>query len=217
MTKPLEIVLVEDEQLLRELLEKTLSGVPGLVVRETFASAEEALGAIAASPPDVVLSDINLGSGLDGISLAKKLRKLCPDLAIVILSNHADLVYVDALRKALGRHWAYMLKKSALSLEALERCIHSVASGLVVLDPEIVAVAQTRSPTPKLTGRAAEMHAYLAQGYSNASIMKKCALTERTVERLISQVYDDLGIDVENTAVNPRVLATLAFLGELPR
>lgn len=213
----LEIALVEDEQLLRGLLESTLSRVPGMVVTATFGTAEEALAGIGTCPPDVVLCDIDLGPGMDGIALAKELRKRWPELSIAILSNHADLAYVEALRRPLGKSWAYMLKKSALSVDSLERCIRSVAAGLVVLDPEIIASAQAHLAKPQLTGRSAELLSYIAQGYSNAAIANKCALTERSVERLISQIYLDLGIEVGNTAFNPRVLATLAFLGERPR
>lgn len=217
MGKRLEIVLVEDEQLLRGLLEMTLSRIPDMVVTAAYGNAEEALAGIGTSPPDVVLCDIDLGPGMDGIALAKELRRRWPELAIAILSNHADLAYVEALRRPLSKSWAYLLKKSALSVDALERCIRSVAAGLIVLDPEIVAAAQSQLARPQLAGRAAELLAYVAQGHSNATIAGKLSLSERSVERLMSQVYVDLGIDVANASVNPRVLAVLAFLGESPR
>lgn len=217
MGDPLELVLVEDELLLRELLESTLSRVPGLSVMATFGTAEEALSGLEGRRPDMVLCDIDLGSGMDGITLAKELRKRSPELAIAILSNHADLAYVEALRRPLGKSWGYMLKKSALSVESLERCIRSVAAGLVVLDPEIVAAAQPHLAKQQLTARSSELLAYIAQGYSNSAIAEKVALSERSVERLISQIYLDLGIDVGDATANPRVMATLAFLGDQGR
>jgi DNA-binding NtrC family response regulator len=90
------ILLVEDEEGLRELLKASLSRL-GHKVR-ACASAEEALKVVAASPPDVVLTDLRLG-GMSGEELLKRLKRSHPGMPVVVLSGYGKAKdIVDVIR-----------------------------------------------------------------------------------------------------------------------
>lgn len=88
------ILLVDDEkpalQYLAAIVRKYL---PGFEVGGMLQSGEEALKALAAAPSDLLLTDISMPGGMDGISLAQKARAAHPSLHIVIISGYADFEY----------------------------------------------------------------------------------------------------------------------------
>ncbi len=87
----MDILLVEDDDLVRDCLFEALHEA-GLLI-EGSGSAEDALALLNADePPDVVVTDINLGSGMDGLAFARAARKVCPGLPVVYISGrYAEL------------------------------------------------------------------------------------------------------------------------------
>jgi DNA-binding response OmpR family regulator len=86
----MEVMVVDDEPLVRELIAEELAEA-GLSVAEAC-SAEVALGWIVddARPPSCLITDVNLGSGMDGISLACEVRKRWPRVCLVVVSGNAS-------------------------------------------------------------------------------------------------------------------------------
>ncbi len=87
----LDILLVEDDDLVRDCLFEALHEA-GLMI-EGIGSAEAALTLLDAdSPPGVVVTDINLGPGMDGLAFARAARQVCPGLPVVFISGrYAEL------------------------------------------------------------------------------------------------------------------------------
>ena len=83
----MDVLLVEDEPLIREMLAEDLADA-GLDVIEA-PSAEAALGAAgrANQPPRVLVTDVNLGAGMDGIALAEEARRRWPGVGIVVMTG----------------------------------------------------------------------------------------------------------------------------------
>ncbi|HEX6790601.1 MAG TPA: response regulator [Candidatus Krumholzibacteria bacterium] len=101
----IRVVLIEDDHLMREWLGRSLSS-RGHVVRR-FARADEALAAVLADMPDVVVSDIRL-PGMTGIEFGRRLRARGIDVPIVFMTADVDK-RLDADARALGSRW--MLRK----------------------------------------------------------------------------------------------------------
>ncbi len=105
----MDVLLVEDEDAIRELLEEDLSDA-GLVV-VPVPNAEEGLDAAAQEAPAVLVTDVNLGAGMDGLELAAEVRRRWPGVAVVVmtgaetnLARMADGLTDACLRKPFRPH-----------------------------------------------------------------------------------------------------------------
>lgn len=212
----ISVVLVEDEDLYRDLLRIVLSQRPHLEVVGAFADGESALVAVPALRPHVAILDIELPGGLNGIQVGVQLRRSLPDLGIVVLSNHDDPEFVASLPRKVIAGWSYLLKKSVTDVEALERAIEGAAAKLVVLDPALVLAMHARSDglLRRLTPRQHEILGLIAQGFTNAAIARRLVLSEKSVENQTNALYRQLGIDSEDTSLHPRVKAVRIYLQE---
>lgn len=213
-TAKIKLVLVEDEDLYRDLLRIVLSQHPRFEVLGTFADGESALQAIPELKPDVAILDIELRGGLNGIQLGMLLRRRLADLGIVLLSNHGDPSFVASLPVEVLGGWSYLLKKSVSDAGALGRAIEGAAARLVVLDPQLVTGLRPREggSLARLTPRQREILGLIAQGFSNGAIAKRLVLAEKSVENQINLLYQQLGIDRSHSSMHPRVKAVLLYL-----
>ncbi|MFN8378819.1 MAG: response regulator transcription factor [Anaerolineae bacterium] len=103
------VLVVDDEAAIRYSVSKTLQRV-GYTVREA-ASGEEALDIVRAQHFDVVLTDIRMPPGLDGVDLVRILKDIDPDMVVILMTAYPSLnTAVEALR--LGAH-DYLIKPSS--------------------------------------------------------------------------------------------------------
>lgn len=103
------VLVVDDEAAIRYSVSKTLQRV-GYTVREA-ASGEEALDVVRSHPFDVVLTDIRMPPGLDGVDLVRILKEVDPDMVVILMTAYPSLnTAVEALR--LGAH-DYLIKPSS--------------------------------------------------------------------------------------------------------
>lgn len=212
--RELRLMLVDDEDLYRDLLQTALGQQPRLNIVGTFRDPATALASGPGLQPDVAVLDIELGAGVpDGIHLGLSLRQSLPELGIVLLSNHADLRFVAALHKRPITGWSYLLKQSVRDVAALRRAIEGAAEGDVVLDPRLVAGLQPRAggPLDPLTPRQREILGLVAQGMTNAAIAEQLVLAEKSVENQLTDIYEACGID-RREQVHARVKAVLLYL-----
>jgi len=210
---PVRVLIVEDEGLFRDMLQTALAAHPGVQVVGAAATGEAAIEEAARVVPDVVLADIELGAGLNGIEAASRIRARHPDAGVVLLSAHRDKQYIASLPAGEARGWSYLLKSSVTDTATLVRAIEGAAAGLVVLDPSLVDALRPRprSPVDGLSERQRQVLALMAKGYSNAGIAQELVLTEKTVENYVGGIFQALGIE-RDEPVHPRVKAILAFL-----
>lgn len=214
--KRVRILILEDEDLFRDLLRVALSQKPHFEVVGAYAQGQDVLQAAEKLKPDVAILDIELGGQLNGIQVGLSLRRQLPKVGILLLSNHGNPQFVSSLPRESMAGWSYLLKKTVSDLAALERTIEGAASGFVVLDPQLVTGMQPRTGgyVSRLTPRQGEILTLIAQGYTNASIAEQLVLSEKSVENQINAIYHQLEIDREVSPMQPRVKAVLIYLQE---
>ena len=214
--RTIRVAIVEDESLFRDLLRTALSQYPGLEVLGGFADGEQAVEEIPALKPDVVLMDIELGGTLNGIQAAMVLRRKLPELGIVLLSNQGSPRVLSSLPPEAMSGWSYLLKQSVRDIGSLYRAIEGAASGLMVLDPALVANRRARSggAIDRLTPRQREVLGLVAQGYTNNAIAEKLVVATKTVEKQLNLLYQELAVDRSTSALHPRVKAVLIYIEE---
>jgi DNA-binding NarL/FixJ family response regulator len=208
------VLIVEDEHLFRQLLIAQLSGHPKVTVVGDASSGEEAIEKAESLKPDVVLMDIELGSGPNGIEAATTIRTTRPATGIVLLSMHKDRQYLAATIADEAAGWSYLLKKNVRDAEMLVRAIKGSSWGMVVVDAELTEELRPRANTPlgAMTDEQLRLLELLAQGYSDVSIAATLRFTDgEAVQERLKAIYQTLGIKTDG-AVEPRVKAVVAYL-----
>src|SRR5262249_26309163 len=129
---PIRVVIADDQRVVREGLQLMLSLVGGVEVVGTAADGVEAVAAVAAQHPDVVLMDLRMARW-DGGTAARPIRAEHPRTQVVVLTTFAEDAEVLAALRAGARGY---LTKDAAADEVL-RAIRRVASGQADLDPDV--------------------------------------------------------------------------------
>lgn len=211
---PVRLVVVEDDDLYRNLLAVCLSRQPALKVLASYADSDRALAETPAHRPDAAILDIDLPGALDGIQLGLALREQMPAMGVVLLSNHAIPQLLSSLPPQSVSGWSYLLKRSVSDVSALARAITGSVAGMMTLDPSLVAGMRPRQDgrLGKLTRRQREVLDLIAQGFTNAAIAEALVLTEKSVEKHVSSLYDVLEINRSDPTLSPRVQAVLIYL-----
>ena len=195
----LRLIVVDDHPIVRAGMRSLfpLDG-PVEVVGEA-ATGEEALTLARHVRPDVVLCDLRLGDGIDGVETTRRLRALDPAPAVVILTTFDR--DVEILRAVEAGAAGYLLKDARS--EEITSAIRRAAAGEIVLSPELTArmVQVMRAPRVRLTDREIGVLGLLETGASNREIAKTLFITEATVKTHLVHLFDKLGVDSRSRAV----------------
>lgn len=200
----IRVMMVDDHPVVRAGLRALLEADGRVEVLAEVDSGENALAALdrlAAGDgvPDLVLMDLNLGGGLDGIETTRRLRAEHPGvqvLAVTTFDAEADIV--GALEAGAT---GYVLKDSPT--EALIAAVQEAAAGRSVLSPEVQQrlVARMTSPGTALSPREAEILEALASGATNREVARRLFISESTVKTHLVHLYDKLGVDSRTAAL----------------
>lgn len=183
----LRVVLAEDQSMVRGAFASLLDLEHGVEVVATAASGAEALAAVRAHHPDVLLTDIEM-PGMTGLDVAAELKRDGPATRVVIVTTFARGGY---LRRALDAGVAgYVLKDAPVA--DLVAALRTVAAGGRVVAPEL-AVAAWEADDP-LTDRERDVLRLAAEGEPNAAIADRLFLAEGTVRNHLSSAITKLGV-----------------------
>ena len=201
------VVVVEDEALLRDLIAKSLESAGFLVT--TAANAADAKRACLATDPDAVVVDIELGPGPDGFEFAEALHKESPDVGIIFLTNLPDARFAGRDAKQLPKNVAYLRKSQLTDTNELVQALEAVLtySGGSIPRHDLAA----DRPMADLSKRQISVLQLLALGLSNSQIAEKRGTSVRAVEGIISRIFGALDIDPAAQG-NARVEAAREYL-----
>jgi DNA-binding NarL/FixJ family response regulator len=209
-------VIAEDSVLLREGLSRLLTEA-GIEIVGQAGDGEDLLRKTRAHKPDVVVTDIRMPPTQtdEGLRAAKVIRDELPDIGVLVLSQYVEEGYVMDLLGERADGVGYLLKDRVSDVERFVEAVHRVAEGGSALDPEVVSHMLGRrrrdNPLDELTPREREVLGLMAEGYSNSAIAAKLVVTERAVEKHVTNVFGKLGFGSE-PEYHRRVLAVLAFV-----
>jgi CheY-like chemotaxis protein len=110
--------MVEDDEFTRSTVKSALEG-KGLNIVYDTASVKDAIEFAKSHRPDVAVLDYNLGKGPNGIDLANQLRRIQPDIAIVLLTAFLDPSQIDKRVSELPAGSRYLIKHSVTNIDVL--------------------------------------------------------------------------------------------------
>ncbi|WP_406691834.1 response regulator transcription factor [Saccharopolyspora sp. ID03-671] len=215
MTEHVRVMVVDDHVVVRAGLQALLAGDEGVEFVGEARTAVEAVQLAGAYRPDVVLMDLQLGDGVDGVEATRRLRALeNPPQVLVLTTYDAD---TDINRAIDAGATGYLLK--AGPPEELFQAIRAAARGQTALSPEIASrlLQRSRSPEQALSDREVEILELLAQGLGNRDLAKQLFISEATVKTHLVHIYAKLGVDSRMAAVNAAVERRLIRLDGRPQ
>lgn len=187
MTKKIQVVLAEDQAMVRGALAALLETEPDIVVCACAANGREALAAVAKQKPDVLVTDIEMPE-MTGLTLAGEVHSRFPHTKVVILTTFARPGY---LRRALDSGAKGYLLKDRPSAE-LADAVRRVQQGMRVIDPDLAAEAWDSGPDP-LTERERQILWRAGEGKSSSEIAEELHLSDGTVRNYLSEAISKLG------------------------
>lgn len=197
------ILIVDDDDAFRALLEATIRGFGYDVAGAE--SVAIAWGFIQQFQPDLIILDLDLGPGPNGMDLVTYLQRNDLNTPVIVLTAHRSpkLVGSKPSKAKTDRQYAYLVKADINDADVLGTVIGAALEN-VPLIPEI------EPEVPTITTSQAEVLRLIAEGYSNTAIaeIRHCSL--RSLERIISRLYHSLAI-ADDTEMNPRVTAARMY------
>jgi DNA-binding NarL/FixJ family response regulator len=216
----LSVVIAEDSAVVRAGLAEILTD-RGHHVVATVGDADALRSAVAELQPDVAIVDVRMPPGHtdEGLRAAIAIRRDHPAVGILVFSQYVETRYTaDLLGVRPGGGAAgvgYLLKDRVANVAEFTDAVSRVAAGGTALDPEVVTdlltASRHASTLAGLTEREHDVLALMAEGRSNSGIADLLAISERAVEKHISNIFTKLGLPPSD-ADHRRVLAVLAYL-----
>ena len=195
------VLVVEDDGFTRTLVSSLVASL-GYDVCAAAGTVTEAMSLAQQHQPDVAVLDLDLGEGPTGVHLAHGLRKLNPNIAIVMLSSYGDPSWMGQRRRPpIGAR--YVVKGEVSNPSVLADAL----SEALTSPHDATESEQTRPP---LNEGQWEILRLVAAGYTNAEIARRRSLTEEAVKKAVTRLVRQLDIDPGEEG-NARVLLTRAY------
>lgn len=182
------VVLVEDQELVRDAIARLLNFEPDMSVVATAANGPEGLAAVRAARPQVALLDIEL-PGWDGLTLAAAVRAESPDTVVAMLTTFGRPGYVQRALAAGAR--GFLLKEQPVA--RLAENIRRLRDGALVIDDELAVAALASGQNP-LTEREREILVRVVRGEDVAAMAAALHLSSGTVRNHLSTAIQKLGV-----------------------
>jgi DNA-binding NarL/FixJ family response regulator len=183
------VLIVDDHPIVRQGLRRMIEPEPDLVVCGEVQTEREARAAIRALSPDVVIVDISLGQG-DGLELVRDVHAQRPELPMLVLSMHDELIYAERLLAAGAS--GYIMKQAAS--DQLLIALRQVLSGGTYLSESLAgnlgrgkvegtgANAGGSDPIERLSNRELQVLSLIGRGLSSREAAESLGLSVKTVE-----------------------------------
>jgi two-component system response regulator DegU len=189
-------MIVDDHQMLREGLRRSMSEIGFDVIGEA-SDGDEAVTRATAQRPDVILMDVTMPR-MDGVEACRQVKDVLPDTHIVMLTMHADQsVLADAIRAGAS---GYLVKDC--STDEIADAVKIAAAGQTALSPQLAATMldevrrmeeQERAQENRLiTKREEEVLQMIADGCSTTEVAEGLYISQKTVKNHLASIYSKL-------------------------
>ncbi|MHB1842483.1 MAG: response regulator [Sulfobacillus sp.] len=175
----IRLLLADDHPLLRQGIRAVLETEADISVVAEAATGQEVLDICQTSLPDMVVMDVSM-PGMDGITATRVLHRTHPEVAVLMLTMHDDLAFVQAALEAGAN--GYLLKETAA--RDLVHAVRAVLHGEAVIYPSLARglLSQHDVSVPQLTARELEVLTLIAAGNTTKEIAASLFVSVKTVE-----------------------------------
>ncbi len=203
------VAIVEDNHDIRQALEQIIESSDDFTLAGSCTTGEEAVEKIPLLKPRVVLMDIGLGDGMNGIEVVRELKARNPEILFMMCTIYEeDEKIFEALRAGAS---GYILKKTqpVKLLEGITELIHGGAPMSSQIASKVVAAFQNNSINTSvgtsldvLSKRENEILEMLSNGLLYKEISEKLLIATETVRKHVYHIYEKLHVTNRVEAVN---------------
>jgi DNA-binding NarL/FixJ family response regulator len=207
------VVLVDDHRVVTRSLKAWLESFPDVKVIGIAASGEELLQHLAEWKPDVILQDLLMPGGIDGIETTRRILQAAPSARVIALTASLDEARMTGVLRASAVGY---IRKDA-EPETLLAAVRAVARGKTYIDPSIgkQILLQPALAHEELTPRETDVLRQLALGRSNKEIATALSIGEETVKSHVGSVFSKLQVENRAQAVVRAIRLGIVTLEEL--
>ncbi|MBT2660114.1 response regulator transcription factor [Bacillus sp. ISL-45] len=189
----MNLMIIDDHEIVRDGLSMLLQQSFCIDGRICACDGYEAVKAAADFPADLVLLDLSMPGGLDGMTTLERLRKLLPDAKIVIFSMHDDIGYQKKAYEAGAD--GYLIKQ--LKRDDLIQSLDKILANQKVFDTHVWEDEsegdQINLVDLPITKREKEVFILTVKGYSQKDIAERLDISVKTVENHRQKIGEKLG------------------------
>ncbi len=206
------VALVDDHRVVTRSLKAYLESFPDLKVVGIAASGEELLEHLGEWKPQVVLQDLLMPGGMDGIETTRCVLQRAPSMKVIALTASMD---EERMMGVLRAGAVGYIRKDA-EPETLLAAVRAVAQGKTYIDPSVGRhILQAPAPPDDLTPREVEVLRQLALGRANKEIAHALSISEETVKSHVGNVLGKLQVENRSQAIIQALRRRLVKLEEL--
>jgi DNA-binding NarL/FixJ family response regulator len=207
MSKEIKILVVDDHTILREAITSMLNQIEGIKVVGGLSSGEEAVNSFKTFEPDIILMDIVMGTGMNGLEATRWIKEQNPDMKIIIISSEIKKEFVSTgIKCGIDGYLPKDTDKATL-IEAIravsqgQKYFNKAITNLIFEDfykGEKEGTKRGRKIALDLTKREHEVLELVATGKSNQEVADELFISIKTVETHKTNILEKLGL--KNTA-----------------
>ena len=208
----ISVVLVDDHRVVTRSLKAYLESFPDMKVVGIAASGEELLERLDEWKPQVILQDLLMPGGMDGIETTRRILKRAPSVKVIALTASMD----EARMMGVLRVGAVGYIRKDAEPETLLAAVRAVARGKTYIDPSVGRqILQAPATADDLTPREVEVLRQLALGLANKEIAHALSISEETVKSHVGNVFGKLQVENRSQAIVQALKRRLVKLEEL--
>lgn len=187
----MKVALVDDHKVVTEGLRRFFESFADIEITGTASSGEDLLKRIPSWPvPDVVVLDLLMPGGMDGVETTRRLIQAFPEVRVVALTASTDEARMNAVLRAGATGY---VRKDA-DPEFLLSAVRAVARGLSFIDPTAAGSMLQSVATPDVSTREAEVLREVAFGRTNREIGERLYVSEETIKTHVGNLLSKLGL-----------------------
>ena len=191
MSEPYKVIIADDEMISRGYMELFIKPSKRYEIVASLPFAADVLAWCQENtPPDLIILDVMMASGLDGLTAACDIKRRWPQVRIILATSMADTDWLDAARAAGVESFWFKTYSDVSLLEVMDRTM----AGESVYPGSAPGVSLGNLPAAELTSQQRRILRLLVEGLSNREIAEKMYLSPNTVKDYLDDLMEKSGI-----------------------
>ena len=181
------IIIIEDQILMRDLLEKHIGNQGDMEVAGVTDDASKAPELCHRLKPDLILLDVVTKSGCSGLQIAKQIREEMRDIKVVVMTSYPEITFMEEAMKIKAH--SYLHKSSGI--DHLLYVIRSTMKGAGIYP----SPADISPFSQVFTEKELAVINYVCQGMARNEIAQNLCVSESMIKQYITSILDKSGFD----------------------